>query len=127
MDILTIISNLMYLIASIYLLHKGRILEGIVVMIIFIVSHIYHTNIHSTTWRTIDITISVLGFLYLFLIYHEKIFAYSNLLYFMILMIVYWVGFGCYYINIYGRTLYCIFHSIWHVLSALYGLYIVVS
>ena len=127
MDILTLISNLMYLIASLYLLHSGKKLEGIVVMIIFIVSHIYHTNIYSTTWKTIDITVSVLGFIYLFVMHHEKILEYTNLLYFIILMAVYWIGFGCYYIDIYGRTLYCFFHSIWHILSALYGLYIVID
>ena len=125
MEILTLISNLLYLIGSIYLLNKNIFVEGILFFIIFIISHIYHLNINNNLWRNIDITAASIGFIYIFIRYHSKIFNKENIKYLLLLLLVYVVGFGCYYIDIYGHSIYCFIHSLWHIFSVFYILYII--
>ena len=126
-EALTLSSNLIYLICSFFLFRRGIIFEGSMFIIAFIVSYIYHTNINSKLWRNIDISMAIVGALYLVIRYNKKVFHKENLLYLLLLMLTYWIGFGCYYIKGCGQMLYCFIHSIWHILSGLYALYIIMS
>ena len=124
MQYLTIISNFIYLFSGIYLLLKKHYLYAILAIIMWFISHIYHCDNANKNWKmNIDIMFAVLIFLIIFIKCYSVILCLTNIFLLLCLLAIFIISYYYYYIDI---NKYYIFHSLWHILSALYLLYIII-
>jgi hypothetical protein len=126
MQNLTIISNFIYLFSGIYLLSKKHYLYAILAIIMWFISHIYHCDDSNENWNwkmKIDIMFAVLIFLIILIKCYSVILCLTNIFLSLCLLAIFIISYYYYYIDI---NKYYIFHSLWHILSALYLLYIII-
>ena len=122
--IFTIISNYAYLIAGLYLIYKKHYLYGSLGIIIWLISHIYHLDTNNCFWDYLDMIVALLSFIYIIIKCFDKINCLKNYILLIGLLIIFCNGFYCFYNDKYS---YNIIHSIWHILSALFIVYIITS
>lgn len=122
-DILNIVSNYIYLFIGIYLIYKKMYIYGLITIIIWLISHMYHTN-KCHIYEKIDILIANLAFIFVVIKCYENIFCLQNILLFVVLLIIFSLGWYYYY---YSKDIYNILHSIWHIYSGLFVLYLILN
>ena len=126
MQYLTIISNFIYLLCGIYLLYKKHYLYSIFAIMMWLVSNIYHCDDSNEVWNwkmNLDIIFAIILFIIVFIKCHSIILCIKNIFLLLCLLILFSLSYYYYYIDI---NKYYIFHSLWHILSALYILYIII-
>jgi hypothetical protein len=123
-DIFTIISNYSYLIAGLYLIYKKYYLYGIIGIIIWLISHMYHLDTNNCFWDYLDMIVAFCAFTYIIIKCFDKINCLKNYILLIALLIIFCNGFYCFYNHKYA---YNIIHSIWHILSAFFIVYLVTS
>jgi hypothetical protein len=124
-NILSLLSNVIYLICGFVLITKKKILFGILLIIMWLISHCYHTDIDNNFWSKLDVICATLGFIFVLIKYSKYIFTYKNILYLLILLIFYLTA-RIYYKN--GNiNKYNICHSFWHISSAIFVTYIIIN
>lgn len=121
-DTFTIISNYSYLIAGLYLIYKKYYLYGIIGIIIWIISHIYHLDTNNCFWDYLDMIVAFSAFIYIIIKCFDKINCFKIIFLLLGLLIIFCSGFYCFYNNKYN---YNIIHSIWHILSAVFIIYLI--
>jgi hypothetical protein len=129
MQYLTIISNLIYLFCSFYLIYKEHYLYGLLGFAIWIISHIYHsdepTSDNLWNWKmNADILISSIFFIIILINCHPVLLCLKNLFLLFLLLLLFGVGYYYYYVDI---KKYYICHSLWHIFSALFILYLILQ
>lgn len=122
LDNCPLISNFAYLGASIYLLAKEKYIYALFASIIWFISHGYHQDTTNKLWMYADYIVAFTAFMYVMITCRELIFCLKNIIFLIILLIVFTYSFYNYYYNI---KLYYIYHSIWHIMSALFILYLI--
>jgi hypothetical protein len=126
MQYLTIISNFIYLLCGGYLLYKKHYLYGILTIMMWLISHIYHCDNSNEVWNwkmNTDIIFAIILFIIILIKCHSIILCFNNICFLFVLLILFGLSYYYYYIDI---NKYYIFHSLWHVLSALFLLYIII-
>jgi hypothetical protein len=127
MKYLTIISNFIYLLCGLYLLYKKHYLYGIIAIFIWLISHIYHTDKTKDNlwgWKmNMDIFFSSIFFIILLIKCRSIILCIKNITLLFIVFILFIFGWYYYYVDM---KKHYIFHSLWHIASALYILYIII-
>ncbi len=121
MEILTLISNLSYLIVGIYLIYKEYYLYGIVTLIMWLISHIYHTDTDNDFWSSIDVLFATTCFIYISLKCYKTLFCLKFISLLVILLSVFAIG---YYNFNRNKEIYNLVHSVWHILSGLFVLHL---
>ncbi len=123
---LTIISNLIYLICGGYLVYKKYYLYGIGLLIMWLISHIYHCDNSNERWNwkmSTDVICAVFLSIIILIKCRSVIFCINMIVLFLCLLIFFSLGYYYHHIDI---KKYYICHSIWHILSALCLLYIII-
>lgn len=116
-ELLCLISNYIYLICSIILFVYNKILEGLICIIIWYISHNYHCNEDNIYWSNLDEIVASIAVLYVVFCNHRKILCKINIIILILIVPIYIGGRMCYYKK---RYIYNILHSIWHILSAIF-------
>jgi len=129
MQYLTLISNLIYLFCGFFLLYKKHYFYGLLGFVIFLISHIYHsdeiTSDNLWNWKmNTDMIISAISFIIVLINCHPILLCMKNLFLLFILFLLFGIGWYYYYIDI---NTYYILHSLWHVFSALFILYLIIN
>ena len=117
-NILTLISNLIYLICGVILLTKKKIIVGIGLIIIWYISHTYHNNRTNQFWSNMDMLFATIGFIYVIIKYFNQIFCFNKLMFLLIVLCCYIISRVCDNSN--NIEMYNICHSFWHILSAIF-------
>ena len=121
MEILTLISNLSYLIIGLYLIYKEYYLYGIGTLIMWIISHVYHTDTDNDFWSSIDVLFATFFFIYVLF----KCFKTLICLKFIALLILLFTVYGISYYNFSrNKEVYNVVHSFWHIFSGLFVLHL---
>ncbi len=123
--IFTIISNYAYLIASFYLFYKKYYLYGSLGIIIWLISHIYHLDTTNCFWDYLDMIVASIFFIYVIKKKINKFKCLKKIILLIGLLIIFSSGFYCFHNN--HDNIYNIIHSIWHILSSLFIVYIITS
>lgn len=124
MQYLTIVSNFIYMFSSFYLIYKEYYLYGLLGYLIFIISYIYHSDTESKIWNwkmNADIIISFLIFIFVLHKCHNTIKCVKNLILLALLLLIFVVSYYYYYVDM---NKYYLLHSLWHIYSGLFILYI---
>ncbi len=124
MQYLTILSNFIYMLCSFYLIYKEHYLYGLIGFIIFMISYIYHSDTESKIWNwkmNADIIISLIAFIFVLCNCHKTILCVNNLILLALLLIIFGASYYYYYVDM---NKYYILHSLWHIVSGLFILYI---
>jgi len=124
-NILSLLSNLIYLICGIILIIKKKILFGILIMIMWLISHIYHSNRNNSFWSNLDMICATLGFIFILFKYSKHIFSAKNIIYLIILALFYILA--RVHDNKNNQSMYNIYHSFWHITSAVFVTYIIIN
>ncbi len=129
MQYLTIISNFIYLYSGFYLLYKKHYFYGLLGLVIWLISHIYHcdeTNSDNLwNWKmNADIIISSICFIIVLINCHPILLCMKNLFLLFVLFLLFLVSYYYYYTDI---STYYILHSLWHIFSALFILYLIIN
>ena len=120
MEILTLISNLSYLIIGLYLIYKEYYVYGIATLIMWLISHIYHTDTSNDFWSNIDVLFATSLFIFVLIKCRTTFLCVKFMLLLFILLLIFAIG--VYYFD--NKNIYNIVHSIWHILSGLFVLYL---
>jgi hypothetical protein len=113
---LLVYSNIVFIISFIYLLFNNKKIESILLLLIGIISSLYHTY-ESNHLYAVDVLFGLLIFLY-------TCYYYKDCIYFLpliLLSIYYIITYASYY---YDETIYAYMHSIWHILACVYIIYL---
>ena len=121
MKVLTLLSNFTYLIIGLYLIYKEYYLYGIVSLIMWLVSHIYHTDTDNNLWSNIDVIFATSLFIYILIKCKDTLLCIKFITLLLILLTIF--GISLYYYKI-NREIYNIIHSLWHIMSGLFVLYL---
>jgi hypothetical protein len=126
-DIFNIISNYSYLIAGLYLIYNKKYLYGVFAMLIWLISHIYHSTANNKLWgweMNMDIIFSSIIFLIILIKCNKILLCFKNIFLLLVLLLLFMIGYYYYYIDI---NIYNIIHSLWHVASACFVIYIIMN
>lgn len=124
MQYLTILSNFIYMFCSFYLIYKEYYLYGLLGFIVFIISHIYHSDTENKIWNwkmNADIIVSFLIFIFVLYNCHKTLFCFNNLILLALMLTIFGASYYYYYVDM---NKYYILHSLWHIVSGLFILYI---
>lgn len=129
MQYLPIISNFIYLLCGLYLFYKKHYFYSFLGLLIWIISNIYHSDEPNSenlwNWKmNADIIISSICFIIVLINCHEILLCLKNLFLLFLLLLLFIVGWYYYYKDI---NTYYVFHSLWHVFSALFILYLILT
>ena len=124
-NILSLLSNLIYLLCGIVLIIKKKILFGTLLIVMWLISHIYHTNIDNKFWSSLDMICATLGFIFILIKYSKYIFTFKNILYLLSLLIFYLMARINYNKN--NIKMYNVYHSFWHISSAIFVTYVIIN
>jgi hypothetical protein len=129
MQILTLISNMIYLFCAFYLLYEKHYFYGLLGFVIWLISHIYHCDEYNSdnlwNWKmNADIIISSISFIIVLINCHPILLCLKNLFLLFIMLLLF--GISCYYYYVDINTYY-VMHSLWHVFSALFILYLILK
>lgn len=124
-NILSLLSNLIYLICGVILITKKKLLFGILIIIMWLISHMYHSNRKNNFWNNLDMTCATLGFIFILIKYYKHIFNSKNIIYLFILALFYLLARK--YDNTNNIKMYNICHSFWHITSAIFVTYIIIN
>ena len=129
MQILTLLSNMIYLFCSIYLVYKEHYLYGLLGFIIWLISHIYHCDKPSSqnlwNWKmNADIIISTMCFIIILINCHPVLLCLKNIFLLSLLFLLFGISYYYYYKDI---NTYYIYHSLWHIFSGLFILYLILN
>ena len=129
MQYLTLISNFIYLIGGLYLFYKKHYFYGFLGFLIWIISHIYHcdeTNSENLwNWKmNADIIISSISFIIVLINCHEILLCLKNIFLLSLLFLLFGISYYYYYKDI---NTYYIYHSLWHIFSGLFILYLILN
>ena len=116
---LLVYSNLVFVIAFIYLLFNKKNHECIMLLLIGIISALYHTY-ETDHLYLLDVFVAISIFIFLYLKYKAN-FNYVPLL---ILLLYYIVTYISYYYNI---KAYSIMHTLWHLFVCIYVVHIIMK
>jgi hypothetical protein len=122
-DSLTLISNYIYLIAGIILLIKKHLFFGCVFIILWFVSHKHHSNMNNDIWHYIDSCFALFCFAVVLYKCWRKINCAKNLLYLVLILSFYIMASTCWYEG--NMKIYYVWHSLWHIISGLFVMYII--
>lgn len=122
-EILTIISNYAYLFISIILILDKKYLYGIVGLCIWLISHIYHLDTSHTFWSKTDMIFALISFVFVLIKCRNTLLCFENITLLILLISVFLIGFYCFYNK--HTIIYNIVHSLWHILSALFIVYLI--
>ncbi len=121
MKILTLLSNIAYLIIGLYLIHKQYYLYGVLTLIMWLVSHIYHTDTENNFWSHVDVIFATTIFIFVLIRCKETLLCFKFITLLIILLMIF--GISLYYYKM-NREIYDIIHSFWHIFSGLFVLYL---
>ena len=127
MQYLTLLSNLIYLFCGFYLLYKKHYIYGVLGLIIWLISHIYHSDNSNDDWNwkmNADIIISSICFIFVLLNCHPVLLCFKNICLLIGLLLLFIISYYYYYVDM---NKYYIYHSLWHVCSAFFILYLIIK
>ncbi len=127
MHILTLLSNFIYLFVGLYLLYEKRYGYGLIGILVWLVSHIYHNDKSNSAWNwkmNMDIIISSISFIMILINCRPVLFCMKNFIFLSTLFIFYGIGYYYYY---HDMEKYYFYHSIWHILSGLFLLFLILN
>ena len=124
-NILSLLSNLIYLICGVILITKKKILFGILIIIMWLISHMYHSDRDNFFWNNLDMVCATLGIIFILIKYCKHIFCIKNIIYLFILALFYILARKCDNEN--NIQMYNICHSFWHITSAIFVTYIIIN
>jgi hypothetical protein len=124
-NILSLLSNLIYLICGVILITKKKILFGILIIIMWLISHMYHSDRDNFFWNNLDMVCATLGLIFILIKYYKHIFNSKNIIYLFILALFYILARKCDNEN--NIQMYNICHSFWHITSAIFVTYIIIN
>lgn len=113
---LLVYSNIVFIISFIYLLFNDKKIESILLLLIGIISSLYHTY-ETNHLYIMDVLFCLIIFLYIYCNYKEFIYYLPLIL----LTIYYIITYISYY---HDKTLYAYMHSIWHILACVFIIYL---
>ncbi len=119
---LTIITNYIYLLAGIYMIFNKKYLYGIIAIVIWLISHLYHLDKSNNFWSKSDEIFASIAFIYVLIRCKQQILCVKNITLLVILLIIHFIG--RYYLK-HNIDIYNIVHSIWHIYSAIFILYLI--
>jgi hypothetical protein len=122
LDKYPLVSNFAYLGASIYLIIKKKYIFAFFAAIIWFISHGYHQDTTNKSWMYADYIVVFIGFMYVMITCKDILFCLKNIILLIILLIIFIYAFYNYYHNM---SIYYIYHSIWHIMSALFILMLI--
>jgi hypothetical protein len=122
-ELLPIISNFAYLIIGILFILEKKYIYGFIGLIMWLISHMYHLDTCNHFWSKTDMIFAFICFLYILIKCHNQILCFQNIVLLIILLTVFSIGFYCFHKK--HRKIYNIVHSIWHIFSALFILYLI--
>ena len=117
-NVLTLLSNLIYLICGIILITRKKIILGCGLIIIWYISHLYHKDRSNIFWSNTDMVFASLGFLYIIIKHFNQIFCFNKLIFLLVVFTFYIIS--RLYDNSNNIGMYNIFHSFWHMSSAIF-------
>jgi hypothetical protein len=120
MEILTLISNLSYLIIGLYLIYKDYYLYGGFTLIMWSISHIYHTDTNNDFWSMLDEIVATATFIFVLIKCFKTLMCFKFISLLVLLLIIHYTA--RYYFN--NKDIYNIIHSIWHIFSGLFVLHL---
>lgn len=113
---LLVYSNIVFIISCIYLLFNDKKIESILLLLIGIVSSLYHT--YETAYLyAIDVLFCLIIIIYIYINYKEFIYYLPLIL----LTIYYIISYISYH---HDKTVYSYIHSIWHILACAFIIYL---
>jgi len=121
-DTICVLSNYIYLICGVYLILNNRIVEGIIAVIIWYVSHRYHCDQDIVFWSKLDEVLASLACIYVLLKNFNKFKIKKNIIFVLLVALIYIGGRLCYTNK---KSIYNMCHSLWHIVSAIFITYIV--
>lgn len=124
-NILSLLSNLIYLICGCILIIKKKLLFGILIIIMWLISHMYHIDRKNNFWNNLDMITATLGFIFILIKYYKHIFSSKNIIYLFILALFYLLARK--YDDNNNIKMYNIYHSFWHIASAVFVTYIIIN
>ena len=124
-NILSLLSNLIYLICGCILIMKKKLLFGILIIIMWIISHMYHSDRKNNFWNNLDMICATIGFIFILIKYSKHIFCSKNIIYLFILALFYILARK--YDDNNNIKMYNIYHSCWHIASAVFVTYIIIN
>ena len=92
-ELINILSNFSYLIAGLYLIHKNYNFYGLIAIIMWTISHIYHTDTHDSFWANTDMIFAFICFMYVMNKCYNKILCTQNIILLILLLINFSIGF----------------------------------
>ena len=122
-EIFCIISNFAYLFVAIIFLIENKYIYGLIGLLMWFISHMYHLDTCHHFWGKTDMIFAFIIFLYILIKCHKQILCIENIILLIITLILFSIGLYCFYKK--HRLIYNIVHSIWHILSALLVLYLI--
>ena len=127
MQYLTIMSNYIYLFCGLFLLYKKKYLYGVVALLLWLISHIYHSDCSDNLWgwkMNADILFASIAFIIVLFNCHPVLLCVKNIILLFLLLALFVLGYYYYYIDI---NIYYVYHSLWHICSALFILYLILN
>ena len=124
-NILSLLSNLIYLICGCILIMNKKLLFGILIIIMWLISHMYHVNRKNKFWNNLDLVCATLGFIFILIKYNKHIFISKNIIYLFMLALFYILARK--YDDNNNIKMYNIYHSFWHIASAVFVTYIIIN
>ncbi len=113
---INILSNFIYLLCGLYLISQKMYLYGIIAIIVWFISHMYHLDRDDCFWRKSDMIVASICFVFV-LIICKDILCKKYIIYFIIILSLLFTG--MYFCHKKQYEKYDIIHSIWHILSGL--------
>jgi hypothetical protein len=121
--ILPIISNFAYFFIATLLILENKYIYGFFGLLMWFISHMYHLDTCNHFWGKTDMIFAFISFLYILIKCHNELLCIQNIILLILLLTVFSIGYYCFYKN--HKTIYNIVHSMWHICSALFILYLV--
>ncbi len=117
-------SNYIYLAISIYLAINKFYIYSALAFIIWLVSHIYHTDTHNSFWSISDTITASIGFIFVMIRCYDKVLCIQNIILLILLLCIFATSLYYYKTNM---ETYDIIHSVWHIFSGVFLLYLLLQ
>ena len=120
MEILTLLSNLSYLIIGIFLIYKEYYVYGGFTLIMWFISHMYHIDTDNDFWSVLDEIFATIVFIFVLIKCFKTLMCIKFILLLLLLLIIHYTA----RYNFNNKEIYNIVHSFWHIFSGLFVLHL---